>query len=269
MPFTSYATAGGASQARNPQRTYDLFGFTSGGLQVTQSGGTNALSSYSTLGTTTAALAGIELAIYNFSSSVPRYQVSLRIGGSTVIVPDLQVKQNTFGQQVVFIPIRIPTSTLVEVAIRTSHNANSCYFAARGVIENGVDAPGFANMEAILTVVTAATEPSATSVPDSDTWTELVASTSREYGALFLCASRTAAPTNAQRSDILLGTGAAASEVAFWRDQFSISTSNPYVAGGLFGPIEANVPASTRLSCKIIGPSSAPDSFLIGLWGLY
>lgn len=270
MPFINFASSG-ASQARNPQRTYDRFGFTSNGLQVTNSNGTNALSAYSSLGTTTQALCGIILTVFHVSSSVPRCQVTIRTGGSTVIVADLTFKQNTFAKEEFFIPLQIPTSTLVEVAVRTSLNGNGAYFAAKGVVANATDAPGFTAMAALITTTTASTNPSSTTVADGGTWVELVASTAATYGALYaIVGSPSSAPTNAQRSLVYLSTGTAGNEDAsiFWEGQFTVSTSNPYVPHATFGPIEANIPSSTRLSMKIVGPASAPDTFPVGLWGL-
>lgn len=265
-PFAS----GGASQARNPQRGFDLFGFTSNGRQVTNNNGSNALSGTQNLGTTTAALSAIDLTIMSPSSTASRYLVTVYVDGVAVI-SGLPVRLASGTGRTVRIPLQVASGKVVAVAVRTSTNGASVFFAAKGVKANSLDAPGFAACENLDTIDTGGTAPSTIAIQDGGAWVALKTATAREYGHLILGLAATAAPVNGQRSAVFLSDGAAGSEDAsiFWEDQMPVLASTPYTSLGLFPDIPYKLANGARLSCKIVGPASNPDTFYGNAWGFY
>lgn len=265
-----FGSAGAAAQARNPQRTFDRFGFTSGGLLVTNSNGSNALSAYQSLGTTTQALCAIDLVAMSPSSTASRYQASIKVDG-VVVIAGLPFRLPSGSRKPIRIPLQVASGKLVEVAVRTSTNGASINFAAKGVVANSTDAPGFASAENIAALDTGGTAPSTIAVQDAGTWVALSAATSREYGHLFLGLIASSAPVNGQRSTVLLSDGASGSEDAsiFWKDQFVALTSTPYTPEALFDDIPYKLASGSRLSYKVIGPTSNPDTFYGNVWGFY
>lgn len=264
----SFPSASG--QARNPQRTFDRFGFTSGGRLVTNSNGSNALSGYQTLGTTTQALCAIDLVAMSPSSTASRYQVTIKIDG-VVVIAGLPFRLASGSRTPIRIPLQVASGKVVEIAVRTSTNGASISFAAKGVVANSTDAPGFASAENIATLDTSGTAPSTIAVQDGGTWVALSTATTREYGHLFLGLIASSAPVNGQRSLVYLSDGASGSEDAsiFWEDQFVALASTPYTPSAIFDNISYKLASGSRLSYKVIGPASNPDTFYGNVWGFY
>lgn len=265
--FISFATGGGG-QARNPQLTYEPL-TAAGGLSITNSNGTHAISAYSALSTPSNNLCGIIVTAFNASSSVGRFALNIRAGGSTIIVPDYYFKQHTNAFSSVFIPLSIAASTSLDMAIRASNNGTSLVFSVEGVIANATDAPGFATMTALNFDATSTQAGGAVDVPNTDTWTELIASLGADYDAIMVTVGDDAvAPGAVQVGTLYLGTGAASSEVAFFQASFLIYTAHPYIALVNLPPIFKTLASGTRISAKIHVPTPNSDNYHVGLWGL-
>src|SRR5581483_9988178 len=110
--MSGFFTFGGGGAARNPQRSYEQYGFngadTGRGTTLLQ-GASNTKGSFTTIGTATAALAGLTIYSGHPGASNLRTLLDVSIdGGSTTIISNLfQWLTDTGGFQQVTIPVKI------------------------------------------------------------------------------------------------------------------------------------------------------------------
>lgn len=267
MGFFSFGGGGGGgpTQARNPKRVYVPL-HTADGIQCTASNGSNNVGPYQIVGSPSVDLSGLELTVFSPSSNAARYQVLIRKNGTDIIVPNLSVRLNTSGITVIDIPIKVAANDDLDIAIRSSSNGTTMRFSVNGVAANSLDSPGFDTMTG-LTLDTANTRGGNVVVTDNSTWVELVAATAALYGALSVMISPDANSTSGQRNTLVLATGVSGFEVEFWRHQYHVSASAPYVGNANF-LIEQEIPSGSRISAMIIpGNAGVGDTFRPGLWG--
>lgn len=272
--FFPLVAAGSTPQARNPQRDYSVAELHPDGLQITNANGNNAISAYSAINAVPAGgAAGIILTIGQVSSQTGRFQARLRAGGSSIIVPDYHFQLASLAFTHVRIPILIPASTTLELGLRSSSNNTSAYFGCEFIEANSLDSPGISTMTA-LNVDTTNTQPSSTTVPNTDTWTVLYddSDSNNPWSALMAVITASAAPAAGSRANFSLGiapTGASAgTETTIFQSLFNIQTTAPYVHGGNFPMVEHPIPAGYRISAKVTVTTSNSDLFRVGLWGL-
>lgn len=267
MPYVAF---GGSSQPGNPNQTTEPLGYgaSGAGVTLTAGGSSNTLGSYTSVGTTSNAWSGFILEVTYVSNTAQRYQINIRIGGSTVILEKYFVAPAT-GPVRVRVPIALPTSTSIDAAVQASQASLTCAITLTGIIASSSEYPGFSTGATWLDTV-ATTYASSTDVPITNTWTQLVASTSAQYGALLPVVSINGTnPTVAQRIVVILGTGASSSEVEFHRFRTPIASGTPYIINANGIPIEKVIASGTRLSAKIdAGNLASGDSVRIGLWGI-
>lgn len=269
-----YPIGGAASQARNPQRTYEDFGISSDGLSVT-SGAANTLGSFVTCtiansGVTAADLCGLLIGIGGVGSTSHRLQITVRkVSGSVVIIPDyhINISDNNFVQ--VPFPVKVPAGTALEIAIRCSSATQTYRVNVEGIVANSTDSAGFDSMTA-LSVDTAATRAGSSSagliLPGDSTWKEIVASTSYDIGALMaVFAEHSTAPATGQRVRYELGLGASGSEVMFWHGMSHVAIAAPYVRSNNPPLIEKYIPSGSRLSARAVAATTT-DSYRLGVW---
>lgn len=263
--------SGATPQARNPQRVYEALSFTSDGLQLTNSNGSNAVGSYSAFFTPSNNLSELILYLTSPSSTGTRYQITIRRNSdSVVIVPDYHVQLPTGGLIAVRIPINFSSGVQYDIAIRTSANGATIRVAAEGVIANSLDSAGFTTMTAI-NVNTAATRAGTQTVGNGGTWVELKDVTAAEYGGLMaVVCDNNGAPAAGQRWRLDLSTGTADNEDAsiFWSGLINFNTVGPYLFGANMPVIQNLIASGSRLSVKGTAPTSNSDLVRVGLWGL-
>ena len=85
------SNAMGSSQPANPNITYEPLGFgTSGAMtSLTSGGSSNTKGSYGSIGTTSNAWCGFLLCTGTANIATARYLLDIRIGSSTIILPDV------------------------------------------------------------------------------------------------------------------------------------------------------------------------------------
>jgi len=266
--FIPFAT-GATPQARNPQRTYEKLLTASEALQLTGSGTANNIGTYQSLNTPSNNLSGIILTVGSVSVNSARYQINLRAGGSTIIVPDLHFQLTTTAYIKVRIPIKIAASTTLDIGVRSSASSGTCRVHAEGIIANSLDSPGFDNMEAV-SVATGSTRPHATDIPNTDTWTDLIASTAHTYGAmLFSVGDNGSAPATGYRDEIAIGLWNGSSYDEIFTDYVNAQTSSPYVHGGNLALYEGNIPSGSKIGVKLNTASANSDNLRVGSYGFY
>lgn len=275
--FTSFAAAGGANQ--NLDNTYEFIGFGSGdGTLITAAGTANTKGSYTQLtaggvgGITQNALRGIFLMPLLTSAAGNRYLADISFdGGTTANIPDVYLQPGTAvygstpGKP---FPMAIAAGANIQVRVQSATASGTVRFAIVGVISNSQSPPCFSTCTALTTASTADTRATSTNIPLTDTWTEAVASTAAQYGAILAVAgSNGTALGTAQTIGVQVGTGAAAAEVAFMRWLITGNTGAPEMPRG-FSPLAERVTAAgARLSVKAFGAVAGTDNIRVQLFG--
>lgn len=266
--FTSFASAGGANLSLN--NTYDPLGFAAdgAGTLVTANTGGGIKGVFVSLGMSTASWAGFLLWIGTSSSSAARHLIDVRAGASSIIVSNLYYHTgSTTAWRPVYIPLNVASATEMFVAIQSnSTGGQAVRFAIQGIVRNSQSPPLFSSMVS-LSADTANTRASTIDVPLTDTWTQLIPATAATYDAMLFDVGMGASnPVTQQSATVFLGTGAAASEAAFYQYPVVANTTDPRLPGGLSGLVERQIPSGTRLSAKIDAATSG-DNFRVGAYG--
>lgn len=276
--FPSRKGAGGASQARNPQRTYEKL--TTGSadlLQLTSAATAHVLGNPVSINTPNNDLAGLLLTFTQPSSNALRGQITLRnSSNSSILIPDYHVQPGGNANEYrVFIAKRIAMNTPLDIALRSSSVSGSMRFNVKGVIDNGLDAPGYSVFEPLGTagvdgVSTGQTRPNVQNIVLDGNWQDIMLDTGpNAYGAFHMVADIVAAPTTAQRVYVELGIGNPGSEVVIGDLWLNLGTASPYVIGGFtIDPIYTAIPAHSRLRVRPTpAVSTNTDQLRIGPWG--
>lgn len=272
MGWTSFASGSGA--ATNPDHTIQRLGLQSTGAGVSFTAGSGSKGSYGAIGTTGAAISGFWLYGGNISSGTHRVLVDLFTDGSgtTVKVPNIAFFPGGSRWHWVYIPLAVAGTTEIGAKVQGTTNVTFQLYI-RAVTAHSSLAPGFANAEAIVAADTTNTRPASNTInatTSDTTWTELVASTSRAYGAILAQAQTTATPNpGGVGGNMALATGAASSEVIISDTPVRINTSNPQLDPFL-SLAQKSVASGTRLSGRILASNAgAPDPFCMGAIGFY
>ena len=269
--------AGGASQARNPQRTYEKLTTGSADLLLLTGGTANVLGSPVAIATPANDLAGVLLTFAQPSSNALRGQLTLRdSSNSNILIEDYHVQPggNANGYRV-FIPKRVAALTPLDIALRTSGASGTMRFNVKGVVDNALDAPGYSLFEPLGTagsdgISTGQTRPNVQNIVLDGNWQDIMLDTGpTAYAAFHMVADIVAAPTTAQRVYVELGIGAPGSEVVIGDLWLNLGTASPYVIGGYtIDPIYATIPANSRLRVRPTpAVSTNTDQLRIGAWG--
>lgn len=265
------SNAMGSSQPANPNITYEPLGFgTSGAMtSLTSGGSSNTKGSYGSIGTTSNAWCGFLLCTGTANIATARYLLDIRIGSSTIILPDYYIHAGTTASINRFVPLQVPTGTLIEARIQSQTASNTLPVAINGIVASTSLPPGFTQATA-LNVDTTSTTPSTTNVPASSSvsWTQLVASTASTYGAIMSSSdTTTTAWTTAQDYTIILATGASPSETEFFR-----YTAHTQAGTGLCqrseGLAQKSISSGTRLSAACLAATPNSDNARVALYGL-
>lgn len=264
--FTSFASGSGANL--NLNNSYETVGrgATGAGTTLTGNASANALGAYAEItASTAAAWAGFWVFIGNGSASAVRclYDVATGAGGAeaTLLGSIYAASGPTTGYAAHWHPLNVASGTRLSMRIRSATASSPTMTAAIiGVVDNAQSAPMFNSAELLVAADTAATRASSinvTTVATADTgWTQFIASTAREYGALMPNMSLSStAPTVAQNFTLRLGTGAAASEVVFWEEPFATLTT-PTIQRFPGLNIAKTVAAGTRIAAEVLAPNA-------------
>lgn len=266
--------ASGSSSPVNPDNSFEALGYAgTGALTVVTGNATaNTKGSYASLGTTSNDWAGFWLIFGQASNASARLMFDVAIG-TTVIAPNVYAEPGAAGNAAnafsVFIPINVPASSNIQVRSQSSSGATTTGVAVRGVIRNANSPPCFNTMTA-LTADTTNTRAStvSTGFASSATWTEQIASTAATYGAMLMIPGRsTVDPTVNQDVTYLLATGAASSEVEFWRQTASSKGASVYYQSNDITLIEHSVTSGSRISASPMAVTPGTMTVCLGLYG--
>jgi len=268
--MSGYVNFSNASAANlNLNNNYEALGFgaSGGGTTITAGSTENSEGSYVSLGVNTANWAGFALWLGPASTSSVRFLVTVSIGGVTVLANNLFALPSTnAGWLSVHLPLNVPSGSDIQVKVRSSGGLATLLAAIVGVVRNAQSPPCFTSLVA-LNADTTNTLASPTNTPTSNTWTAAIASSAAAYDALMVIASGTgntsAAPQNAT---IRLATGAASSEVEFFRLPFQASTTAP-TTRAVHALIQKSFASGVRFSAAILAATTT-DNGRVGLYGL-
>lgn len=258
--------SGGATQPLNPAITYDPLGYgVNGSLTSLPGAGANVKGAYTTIGTSGSAWSGFDLDIGSPNSASNRYLLDIRIGGATVILPNVYVQG---GGNRLYIPIQVGSGVLVEGRVQCQTTSASLKVGISGRVATTSLPPGFTTA-VDLGADTANTLAGTINVAAASTqvWTELIAATSEAYGALLVVGGHNGTlPATAQTATMAVATGAAAAETQIGKLGTATSTSQPALsrAGRL---LEVTIPSGTRLSGAFQAATPGTDAFRFGLHG--
>lgn len=270
---------GGSGANQNLNNTYEFLGFGSGdGTSVAAAGSTNTKGSYTQLsgagggGVTVNNLRGIYVMPLVSSAAGTRFLADISFdGGTTANIPNvyLQPGTPTYGSTPgVYFPMAIAAGANIQVRHQSATASATARYAVVGAIANSQSPPGFSTCAAINAADTTNTRPNTTNIPLTDAWTELVASTATQYGAILAVAGDNGTtPGTSQAVGVQVGTGAAASETAIMRWLAAATTTGPLLARGFSPLIEKTIASSTRLSAKAYGAVAGTDNIRVQLFG--
>lgn len=268
FPFGS----GGANVVVNPQDvTHEPLGYgADGSMTVLTSGTSNVKGAYANLGVTAAAWCGfwIEVGISSTSSIRSLMDISID-GGSTIAVADLYTSISTTGTHRIYIPLQVPAGRTVSARIQANTGSITIRAAVLGRVTGSNTPPGFGTCTRLVTADTAATRPPATNVALQSslaTWTQLLAATAADYGALLLSFGEATTNATAQQIAALIAIGASGSEVEWTR----AAGFNGTTAGNLSrinNLVTKLIPSGSRIAAAALGATPGTDAIRVGLHG--
>lgn len=185
-------------------------------------------------------------------------------GSETVIVPTVAIGGT--GQNAAYIPVSIPSGSRVSIRVRSARTSVT-YFPFMWFIQTGDYATTPRTLDVIG--VDTGTAKGTAMTGASGSYTQITASTSRDYQQVVVVASSSTASGASGNVTYTLAYGAAGSEVdqgsiwaAYSNNAISPSTTFPFaLASG------APVPAGTRLSVKH-NIASNPERYAVCLLGI-
>lgn len=221
-------------------------------------------------------LAGIILVFLNASASNGRYNVDISLdGGSTWFMENIYVAPNNNAGGVTYypLPINIPQGSDFRMRCSGEASNRTVNVAVIGVPRSAQSRPLYNNAERLFAADTAAnyatTSAFGVALASSTVWTELVASTSREYKALLPIIGESGAATTIQPISVRIATGAAGSETEIARFPLSIGTSSPRLPRGICPLISKVIPVGTRVSMHVYAATPGSDTIRPQIWGFY
>lgn len=262
---------------------YELLGQSAGaGTTVTGSATANTKGSYTTIGTSGFDYDGCWLYITNkMSGTVARYRVDLAVnngGSDQIIVADMFYDGSTGGAYYSgagptspFIPVRIfkgatvkarcqatAASGTVDVSLQGVQGGATMIGPGRGLVN---DTP-FTNTDPTNGIVVSGTTQTA--------WTQIVASTTARYRALYVMAGAAGGTVNLMATRLDIGWGSSGNErTLFSLDTWEYGNTSIGLLGGALGPYPCNFAVGTRLALRIQSayPSASGTVYPI-LYGL-
>lgn len=276
--YINFASGGAIT---NLDTTYETVGITSVGAGTLVTGGAANTkgAAYTQLSASTAsAWSGFWVMITAANSSGNRYLIDIGTGAAAAevaLVPNIFAYPSTAGSgvQALFFPINVAAGTRISARVQSNGGSGSCQIAVMGEVSVAGSRPMYASVELLAAADTANTRPSSVSITSVNSagtgWTQVVASTARQYGALIPNLGVTGSlPATAQSLSYRLATGAAASEVLFWQTLLSTAAANPYTGRMTNTPIYRTTPISTRVSAEVL-VNTAGDTFSPQIYGCY
>lgn len=269
--MVSNPIGGGSSQPSNPDVALESVGLTAYGGTTVTSGSSNTKGSYASLGTTSNNWSGVWVCWTTASSSSARYLVDIRIGGSTVWIPDLYIAPSSAAvgpTGCLYLPLLLASGTAIDARCQSSVGSATLPISVVGVVASSATYPGFTTMTA-LNPDTTNTICGAAAIPIDNGWDEIVASTSTTYGSLLALVGRasTAPGTGAYAALVSVGTGAAASETAIIQGSAWMGSTAPYMVNQALPRRDKSIASGTRLSAKAAASSPGSDGLTVGLYG--
>lgn len=267
IPFSS-----GGGSITNLNTTYEQVGLGSGDGTVITTAAANTKGSYVQLTASTINnWAGFWLSLGPASASGTRYLLDISFdGGTTVAVPNLFIQPGAIlsGQgPMFFVPLNVPSGSDFRVRAQASTGTNTFRMAVLGVVRTSASRPLFNACTALNAADTTSTYPGAISIPLTDAWTEITASTAGTYGALLSIHAASGNATTPQTVGIAIGTGAAASEVEMIRWICGYNSSSPALRGATSVLVETSVAAGTRVAARCYGSTPNSDAILGQIFG--
>jgi len=271
---------GGGAQPANPNISYAHLGLDSNGLGTTVSSGgaANAKGAWTSLGVLANNLCEFELVFTAANSSGVRAVCDVGIGPNsgavTTIVPDIYVVTSqtgtTHGPEIVTLPLKIASGSEVWVRIAAQASGQSQLVSLRGTIADPSLPPGFNSCE-IIHGNGANVRAGSISVPSNSatTYTELMGSSARAYGAVLCSVGQTATTASNMAVGLRWGTGVAGSEVDFLRTGIYGNSANPILkTGGDRRLVRKSFPSGTRFAVRGTSATTT-ETLYAGLHGFY
>ena len=275
--YISFASSGSPT---NLNTTYETIGVTSGGAGTTLTGGAaNTKGSYTEISAaTSSAWKGFWVSISSSNSAGNRFLVDIATGAAaseTIIISNMYCQPGTtgFGVQALWMPMSLAAGVRVSARCQSNGASGTVQVSLIGEVSTSNSRPMFASSELLVAADTTNTRASAVSITSVGTagtgWTQVVASTAREYGAFVPNIGVTGTvPTVAQSLSYRLATGAAASEVLFWSGSAATGAGTPYTGRMPGFVIYRTTAASTRVAAEVL-VGSAGDTFAPQVYGFY
>lgn len=271
------APGGAAAGPANPDRKLLPIFSAAGGVTVASAGTANTQGNWTAIGTVTADRPGIMLYIGEAGTNANRFGVELGTDNSTAnLCPEFPVQLGSAFQHAM--PLQIPrivaNGTTIYARLRCqAASANNLSFHAFEIVDSLL--LGFANAEHIIAFDTANTRPSTTNAAPSTSrsgasaYTTLAASTARAYGAgLFSLGENGTAATVSQLATMLVGVGAAGSEVEIGGRNLRTNTSTPYCPRGNV-LIQTPIASGARIGINPWVPTTETTGFKMGGIGFW
>jgi len=272
-------STGGGGQPSNPNISYEHLGYDANGLgtQITSGGGANTKGAWTSLGVLSSDICEFDLIVAAANSSGSRVVCDVGIGPNsgavTTIVPDLYEVTSQVGTthapESVPIPLKLAAGQEVWARIAAQGSGQTQLVSLRGIVADPSLPPGFDNC-AVIHGNGANVRAGSISVPsDSATYTELVASSARSYGAVLCSVGQTTTTGSNMALGIRWGIGASGSETDFLRTSVYANTSNPILkTGGVRRLVRKSFASGIRFAVRATSANTT-ETFYAGLHGFY
>lgn len=274
-----YFGGAGGSQPANPDISYTYLGYDANGLgtQITSGGGANTKGAWTSLGVLSSDICEFDLIVAAANASGSRVVCDVGIGPNsgavTTIVPDLYEVTSQVGAthapESVTIPLKLAAGQEVWARIAAQASGQTQLVSLRGIVADPSLPPGFDNC-AVIHGNGANVRAGSISVPsNSATYTELVASSARSYGAVLCSVGQTTTTGSNMALGIRWGVGASGSETDFLRTSVYANAANPILkTGGDRRLVRKSFPGGTRFAVRATSATTA-ETLYAGLHGFY
>lgn len=267
------------AQPPNPNISYEHLGLDANGFgaQLTSGGGANVKGSWYSLGVLANDLCEFDLVFTASNNSGTRVVCDIGIGPNsgavTTIVPDLYVITSqtgtTHAPETIPLPLKIAAGSEVWARIAAQTSGQTQLISLRGTIASASLAPGFNSCE-VIHGNGANVRAGSISVPSNSasTYTELMSSSARAYGAVLCSVGQTTTASN-MAVGLRWGTGVAGLEVDFLRTGIYGNASNPILkTGGDRRLVRKSFPSNTRFAVRATSTTTT-ETLYAGLHGFY
>lgn len=274
-----YFGGAGGSQPANPDISYTYLGYDANGLgtQITSGGGANTKGAWTSLGVLSSDICEFDLIVAAATSAGARVVCDVGIGPNsgavTTIVPDLYEVTSQVGTthapESVTIPLKLAAGQEVWARIAAQGSGQTQLVSLRGIVADPSLPPGFDNC-AVIHGNGANVRAGSISVPsDSATYTELVASSARSYGAVLCSVGQTTTTGANMALGIRWGIGASGSETDFLRTSVYANASNPILkTGGDRRLVRKSFASGIRFAVRATSATTT-ETLYTGLHGFY